>query len=183
MPTFIHGTAEVAPTAVIGENVRVWNWVQIRERARIGDNCILSKGVYVDFEVQIGPNCKIQNDVSIYHGVTLEAGVFVGPHVCFTNDLYPRAINPDGSPKRLEDWIITPILVREGAAIGANSTILPGVTLGRFSVIGAGSVVTRDVADFALALGNPARPVGVVCYCGRRLARGAVCSVCGGSGS
>jgi UDP-2-acetamido-3-amino-2,3-dideoxy-glucuronate N-acetyltransferase len=183
MPTFIHGTAEVSPTAVIGENVKIWNWVQIRERARIGDNCILSKGVYVDFEVQIGPNCKIQNHVSVYHGVTLEAGVFVGPHVCFTNDRYPRAVNPDGSPKGAQDWIITPILVREGAAIGANSTILPGVTLGRFSVIGAGSVVTRDLADFALALGNPARQVGVVCYCGRRLASGAVCSVCGARGA
>jgi UDP-2-acetamido-3-amino-2,3-dideoxy-glucuronate N-acetyltransferase len=179
MPTFVHATAEVSKAAVIGENVKVWNWVQIRERARIGNNCILSKGVYVDFEVEIGPNCKIQNHASIYHGVTLEAGVFVGPHVCFTNDRHPRAINPDGSAKGVQDWTVTPTRVREGAAIGANSTILPGITVGRFAVVGAGSVVTRDVPDFALVVGNPARHVATVCYCARRMVAGAVCSVCG----
>jgi len=179
MPTFVHPTAEVSPSAVIGQNVKVWNWVQIRERARIGDNTIISKGVYVDFDVDIGPNCKIQNHASIYHGVTVEADVFVGPHVCFTNDRHPRAVNPDGSPKGTQDWTVVPIRVREGAAIGANSTILPGVTVGRFALVGAGSVVTHDVPDFALVMGNPARQVGNVCYCSRRIERGAVCGTCG----
>jgi UDP-2-acetamido-3-amino-2,3-dideoxy-glucuronate N-acetyltransferase len=183
MPTFVHPSAEVSPAAVIGDNVKIWNWVQVRERARIGDNCVLSKGVYVDFEVDIGPNCKIQNHASVYHGVTLEAGVFVGPHVCFTNDRFPRAINPDGSPKGLADWTVTPIRVREGAAVGANSTILPGVTVGRFALVGAGSVVTRDVPDFTLVVGNPARRVGSVCYCSRRWAPGTTCAVCGYHGT
>jgi UDP-2-acetamido-3-amino-2,3-dideoxy-glucuronate N-acetyltransferase len=182
MPTFVHPTAEVSPAAVLGDNVKIWNWVQVRERARIGDGCILSKGVYVDFDVEIGANCKIQNHASIYHGVTVEAGVFVGPHVCFTNDRFPRAVNPDGSPKAAADWTVTPTRVREGAAIGANSTILPGVTVGRFAVIGAGSVVTRDVLDFSLVVGNPARRLGTVCFCAHRWNGGAPCASCGFSG-
>lgn len=176
---FVHDSAQVSPRARLGRGAKIWNWVQIREDADIGENCILSKGVYVDFGVTIGANSKIQNHVSVYHGVTIERGVFVGPHVCFTNDLYPRAINPDGSPQGATDWTITPIRVCEGASIGANSTILPGVTLGRFCLVGSGSVVTRDVPEFALVVGNPARIIGRVCYCARRLQPGARCERCG----
>ncbi len=178
MSAFVHSTAEVHPTATIGEGTKIWNWVHVRERARIGARCVLSKGVYVDCDVHIGDDCKIQNHVSIFHGVTLERGVFVGPHVCFTNDRVPRAINPDGSAKRESDWTVDPILVRQGASIGANATVLPGITLGRFCMVGAGAVVTRNVPDFALVVGNPARPAGTVCMCGIR-ATPTPCDKCG----
>ena len=149
-PARIHPTADVAASAIIGPGTSVWNQAQVRDGARIGSNCVLGKNAYVDAGVQIGDGVKIQNNVSVYHGVTIEDGVFVGPHVCFTNDKVPRAINRDGSPKTDADWVVSPTLVRRGAALGANSTILPGVSIGRWAMIGSGSVVTRDVADYEL---------------------------------
>ena len=112
---------------------------------------------------------KIQNDVSVYHGVSLEDGVFVGPHVCFTNDLHPRAINPDGSLNAAVDWVLSETLIKRGAALGANSTIVCGITIGAWAMIGSGSVVTRDIPDYGLAWGNPARLHGFVCACGTKL--------------
>lgn len=165
----IHKTAQVDSTAKIGKDVKIWNWVQIRENAIIGDNTIISKGVYIDYEVQIGKNVKVQNNVSIYHGITIEDGVFIGPHVCFTNDKIPRAINPDGSQKSLSDWTISKTLIKYGSSLGANSTIVTGITIGRFAMVGAGAVVTRDVPDYGLVIGIPARLVGFICACGRRL--------------
>jgi UDP-2-acetamido-3-amino-2,3-dideoxy-glucuronate N-acetyltransferase len=165
----IHATAQVHPSARIADSAKIWNWVQVRENAEIGENSILSKSVYVDFGVKIGRNVKIQNNVSVYHGVTIEDGVFIGPHVCFTNDKVPRAINADGTQKGADDWEVSPIRICYGAALGANSTILPGVTVGRFAMVGAGAVVTKDVPDHGLVLGNPARRVGFVCECGKRL--------------
>ncbi len=162
----IHPTAEVSPHAEIGSGTSIWNQSQVRERARIGPGCVIGKNVYVDFDVVVGANVKIQNNVSVYHGVTIEDGVFVGPHVCFTNDRIPRAINRDGTLKSDDDWEVSPILVRHGAAIGANSTVLPGVTIGRWAMVGSGSVVTRDVDDYELVVGNPARRLGSVCPCG-----------------
>lgn len=167
-----HPTSEVSPSSKIGDGTEIWNHVQIRENAEIGENCSFGKNVYIDFGVKIGNNVKVQNNCSIYHGVTLEGGVFVGPHVCFTNDKFPRAINLDGSPKSEEDWEVSKTLVKDGASIGANSTILSGLTIGRFSTIGAGSVVTKDVPDFGLVVGIPARLIGFVCACGRRLGDG-----------
>ena len=169
---YIHPTAEVSPKATLGSGTRVWHQAQVREGAVLGRNCILGKGVYVDFGVQIGDNVKIQNRASVYHGVTLESGVFVGPHVIFTNDKSPRAINPDGSLKSDDDWELGRILVKQGASLGAGSIIVTGVTIGRFAMIGAGSVVTRDVPDYGLVYGNPARLMGYACPCGGRLARG-----------
>ncbi len=166
----IHPTADVSPQAQIGEGTRVWHQVQIRERARIGKNCIIGKNVYIDFDVVIGDNVKIQNNVSVYHGVTIEDGVFVGPHVCFTNDKFPRAINPDGTLKGGSDWEVGKILVKYGASVGASSVVVTGVTIGRFAMVGAGAVVTRDVPDYGLVVGNPARLVGYVCACGRKMA-------------
>lgn len=165
----IHPTADVSADASIGEGTSIWNQAQVREGARVGARCIVGKNVYVDTEVVIGDDVKIQNNVSLFHGVTVEDGVFIGPHVCFTNDRLPRAINRDGSLKSEADWEVSPILVRRGAAIGANSTILPGVTIGRWGMVGSGSVVTRDVAEYELVVGNPARRLGSACPCGQPL--------------
>lgn len=167
--TFIHPTADVSPKAEIGEGTKIWSYVQVREGARIGSECILSKNDYIDFGVSIGNRVKIQNNVSVYHGVTIEDGVFVGPHVCFTNDLLPRAINPDGSLKSADDWEVSPIVIKYGASLGARSVIVPGVTVGEFALVGAGSVVTKDVPAHGLVYGNPARLHGYVCACGRKL--------------
>lgn len=165
----VHPTAEVSVGAEIGDGTSIWHHAQIREGARIGANCIIGKGVYIDAGVVIGNNVKIQNYVSIYHGVTIEDGVFIGPHVCFTNDLLPRAVNPDGTLKTGDDWTLVKTLVRHGASIGANSTIRCGLTIGEWAMVGAGSVVTRDVPPYGLVYGNPARLHGFVCPCGTRL--------------
>ena len=171
-PVRIHPTAEVSAEAVIGPGTSIWNQAQVRERARIGAECVIGKNVYVDVDVVLGDRVKVGNNVSLFHGVTVEDGVFVGPHVCFTNDRVPRAINRDGSIKTDADWEVIPILVCHGAALGANSTILPGVTIGRWAMVGSGSVVTRDVADNELVVGNPARRVAAVCACGEPLRDG-----------
>lgn len=183
----IHPTADVSPAAEIGDGTSIWLQVQVREGAKIGKNCVLSKGVYIDAGVTIGHNVKIQNYVSVYHGVTLEDGVFCGPHCVFTNDKAPRAINRDGSLKAVDDWQITPTLVKEGASIGANATIVCGVTIGRWAMVGAGATVAANVPDYGLALGVPARLRGFVCPCGSRLQSGpqaggnilATCPACG----
>jgi UDP-2-acetamido-3-amino-2,3-dideoxy-glucuronate N-acetyltransferase len=164
----IHDTALVETGSEIGEGTSIWNWAQIRSGAKLGMQCIVGKGVFVDSGVTIGNRVKIQNHVSIFRGVTVEDGVFVGPHVCFTNDLTPRAITPDGELKNDGNWLVTATLIKHGASIGANSTIRCGITVGKWAMIGAGSVVTKDVPDFALVLGSPARNVGFVCFCGLR---------------
>lgn len=176
---FIHTTAQVSEQATIGKGTKIWNWVQVQDNSKIGENCILGKGVYIDSNVKIGNNVKIENNVSVYHGVTIEDGVFVGPHVCFTNDKIPRAINVDGTLKSNHDWKVSETRVKEGAAIGANSTILPGITIGEFALIGSGSVVTEDVPRFSLVYGNPARVHSYVCKCGNKLSEeNNFCNIC-----
>ncbi|MEP7221513.1 MAG: acyltransferase [Novosphingobium sp.] len=157
---FIHPTASVDPRAEIGDGSRVWINVQIREGARIGRGCILSKDVYIDHGVTIGDGCKVQNSVSLYNGLTVGDEVFIGPNACFTNDKVPRANNPD--------WVITPTRVESGASIGANATIVCGITIGEYAMVAAGSVVTRDVSPYTLVMGNPARPFGMVDKAGNR---------------
>jgi len=181
---YIHPTADVSPRARLGVGTKVWHQAQVREGVVLGRNCILGKGVYVDIDVQIGDNVKIQNYSSIYHGVTLESGVFVGPHVVFTNDKSPRAVNPDGSLKSDDDWELGHVLVREGASLGAGAIIVTGVTIGRFALVGAGAVVTKDVPDHGLVYGNPARLAGYVCACGQKLTQEGdnwTCPACGRS--
>jgi UDP-2-acetamido-3-amino-2,3-dideoxy-glucuronate N-acetyltransferase len=159
-----HETAIVEPNAEIGANTAIWHHAHVRSGARIGDQCMLGKNVYVDADAIIGDRCRIQNNVSVYAGVELENDVFVGPSVVFTNDLVPRA----GSA----EWRVVPTLVRQGASLGANSTILCGVTIGKYATVGAGAVVTRDVDDHWLVTGNPARHVGWVCTCGYVIGHG-----------
>lgn len=167
----IHPTADVSPEARIGPGTRIWHEAQVRERAVIGADCVLGKGVYVDRDVVVGDRVKIQNRASLFHGLTVESNVYIGPHVSFTNDKYPRAVTPDGSPRTDDDWQEQPTLVREGASIGASAVVLPGVTIGRWAMVGAGAVVTRDVPDHALVAGNPAVVVGRACVCGAPMAQ------------
>ncbi|HUN06107.1 MAG TPA: acyltransferase [Aggregatilineales bacterium] len=167
---FIHPSAEVEAGAVIGEGTKVWHLVHIRRDAHLGGECVIGRGVFIDAGVQIGNRVKIQNYVSVFHGVKIEDGVFVGPHVCFTNDMFPRAINPDGSLKAPDDWVLSETLVKTGAAIGANSTIVCGITIGRWAMIGSGTVVTKDVPDYALVVGNPGKIIGWVTASGKRVA-------------
>ncbi len=168
----IHPTADVSPKAMIGTNTSIWHQAQIREHALIGNNCILAKNVYIDKSVIIGNNCKVQNNSSIYHGTTLEDGVFIGPHCILTNDTYPRAINPDNTLKTDTDWEEGKILIKRGASLGAGCIILPNVIIGQFALIGAGSIVTKNIPDFGLAYGNPAKIKGYVCTCGRKIEEG-----------
>ena len=166
---FVHSTSDVSPEAKIGAGTKIWQHCQVRENTEIGENCILSKGVYIDAGVKIGSNVKIQNGISIYHGVTLEDGVFCGPHCVFTNDKRPRSINPDGTLKGGEDWEVSETLVRKGASIGAHATLVCGIEIGEWAMIGAGAVVTKDVPQYGLVIGNPARLYGFVCPCGHKL--------------
>jgi acetyltransferase-like isoleucine patch superfamily enzyme len=158
---FIHPTA-IVETDEIGEGTKIWHFAHIREGAKIGKNCNIGKSVYIDTGVYIGNNVKIQNFATIYKGVIIEDDAFIGPAVVFTNDLYPRSFIWS------EDKII-PTVVKKGASIGANSTIVCGIKIGEYSMIGAGSVVTRDVPPFGLVYGNPAKLKGFVCYCGKKL--------------
>lgn len=156
----VHPTAEVSPHATIGVGTVIWNNAQIREHAIVGRGCSVGKDVYLDIGVTVGNGVKIQNGVSVYAGVTVEDDVFLGPHMTFTNDLYPRAFHTD--------WQITPTLVKRGASIGANATVVCGNVIGAYAMVGAGCVVTRDIPDHGLAIGNPMRISGYVCRCGHK---------------
>jgi acetyltransferase-like isoleucine patch superfamily enzyme len=171
----IHPTAEVSPKAKIGDETNIWNEAQVREGAVIGAGCNIGKGVYIDRDVVIGDKVKIQNRASLYRGVTVEDGVFIGPHVSFTNDRYPRSITPGGRLRTDDDWEPEPTLVRYGASIGAGSVIILGVTVGRWAMVGAASLVTHDVPDHALVKGSPARIAGYMCCCGRPLRYNSAC--------
>ncbi|MBX6724115.1 MAG: N-acetyltransferase [Dactylosporangium sp.] len=160
---FAHPTAEIEEGAQIGAGTKVWHLVHIRSTAVVGANCVLGRNVYVDADVVIGDRVKIQNNVSVYKGVTIEDEVFVGPSAVFTNDRLPRAQNPN--------WQITPTVVRRGASIGANATLVCGIEIGAYAMVAAGSVVTKNVAPYQLVAGNPARPIGWVDESGNVVSR------------
>lgn len=158
----IHPSAHVSEGARLEDGVSVWQNAQVRENTRIGARSVIGMGTYIDAGVTVGADCKFQNYVCTYHGLTIEDGVFCGPCVVFTNDLNPRAIRADGGLKSADDWTCSPTLIKYGAALGANSTIVCGTTVGRWALVAAGSVVTKDVPDYALVMGNPARVRGFV---------------------
>jgi UDP-2-acetamido-3-amino-2,3-dideoxy-glucuronate N-acetyltransferase len=173
---FVHPSSCVDEGAVIGAGTKIWHFTHVMGGARIGRGCNIGQNVFVASGVVIGNNVKIQNNVSIYTGVQIEDDVFLGPSMVFTNVMNPRAHIERKSEFR-------PTRVKRGASIGANATIVCGVTLGEYSFIGAGAVVTRDVPDFALVHGNPGRIRGYMCQCGERLefdrTDNACCSACG----
>ena len=160
---FIHPTAVVDDPCEIGEGSKIWHFAHVCAGARIGARCTLGQNVYVASAVVLGSGVRIQNNVSVYDGVTLEDDVFCGPSMVFTNVRNPRA-----HISRKHEFL--PTLVRRGATLGANCTVLCGITVGRYAFVGAGAVVTRDVPDFALVVGTPARIAGWMCACGERLA-------------
>lgn len=155
--TFIHSTATVEEGAVIGDDVRIWHYVHVRSGARIGRGTQVGKSCYIDAGAVVGSSCKIQNFVSVYAGVTIEDEVFVGPSATFTNDRHPRAVGK---------WSVVPTVIRKGASIGANATIICGVEVGAYALVAAGAVVTHDVPPYTLVTGVPARFARYVCKCG-----------------
>jgi UDP-2-acetamido-3-amino-2,3-dideoxy-glucuronate N-acetyltransferase len=159
----VHPTAVVDKTAKIGKGTKIWHFAHVREAVEIGENCVLGHAVYVDKRVKIGNRVKLENKANVYQGVEIEDDVFVGPDVTFTNDLYPRSFNTS--------WKASPTLVKQGASIGAGTVVICGTTIGEYSMIGAGSVVTNDIPSHTLAYGNPAKIMGMICKCGRKLVR------------
>jgi acetyltransferase-like isoleucine patch superfamily enzyme len=162
----------VEPDVTIGPGSRIWHRAQIRQGARIGAETTVGRDAFVDTDVVVGDRVKIQNGALLYHGLTVEDGVFIGPGAILTNDRFPRAITPSGALATADDWTVSPITLRFGCSVGAGAVVVAGVEVGRFALVGAGAIVTRDVPPHALVTGNPARRLGWVCGCGQRLAQG-----------
>jgi len=165
----VHPSAEVEDGARVGEGTTVWQLAHVRAGAAVGAGCTLGRGVFIDEGVVLGDRVKVQNYALVYAPARVEDGVFIGPAVVLTNDLYPRAVNVDGTIKTAEDWEAVGVTLREGCALGARSVLLPAVEVGRWAMVAAGSVVTRDVPEFALVAGVPARQRGWVGRAGRPL--------------
>ena len=165
----VEQTADVAASAVLGPGTTVWHLAQVRENARLGSGCIVGRGAYVGPGVVIGDNVKLQNYALVYEPARLEDGVFIGPAAVLTNDLYPRSVDVTGKLKRSADWDASGVVVREGASLGARVVVVPGRVIGCWAMVAAGAVVTRDVPDFALVAGVPARQIGWVGRAGERL--------------
>lgn len=162
MTVRIAPSAEVADDAKIGDGTSIWQLAQVREGATLGENCIVGRGAYIGTGVRIGSNVKVQNYALVYEPARVEQGAFIGPAAVFTNDHFPRSVNPDGSLKSGHDWEPSGVTVREGASIGARAVCVAPVTIGRWALVAAGATVLRDVPDFALVVGIPARRIGWV---------------------
>jgi UDP-2-acetamido-3-amino-2,3-dideoxy-glucuronate N-acetyltransferase len=169
---FVHPSAVIDDNVTVGQGSKIWHFSHILSGSNLGEKCNLGQNVMVGPDVVIGHNCKLQNNVSVYEGVTLEDGVFCGPSMVFTNIYNPRA-----EIRKMDQ--VRPTLVKKGATIGANATIVCGVTLGRYSFIGAGTIVNKNVPDYAIVVGNPARQIGWACECGERLTQDLDCLACG----
>ena len=169
---FVHESSFIDENCKIGEGTKIWHFCHIQSGSKIGKNCSLGQNVNVSNNVKIGNNVKIQNNVSIYEGITIEDNVFCGPSCVFTNDLMPRSIYPKGH----ENYRKT--VLKKGCTIGANSTIVCGNTIGKYAMVGAGSVVTKDVKDYELVIGNPAKHYKWVCECGEILDDKFICKKC-----
>ncbi|MFF1633612.1 acyltransferase [Leifsonia sp. NPDC058248] len=156
---FVAPQADVSPDATIGAGSKIWHLAQVRENAVLGTDCIVGRGAYIGTGVRMGDNCKIQNYALVYEPAVLGDGVFIGPAVVLTNDTYPRAITPDGELKSAHDWTPVGVTIHDGASIGARAVCVAPVTIGRWATVAAGAVVTKDVPDFALVAGVPARRI------------------------
>ncbi|MFI6287771.1 acyltransferase [Streptomyces sp. NPDC051018] len=165
----VQPTAQVAETAEIGAGSSVWELAQIREDARLGEGCVIGRGAYVGTGVRMGDNCKLQNYALVYEPAELGDGVFIGPAVVLTNDHNPRSVDPDGKQKRGGDWEAVGVRIEDGASIGARAVCVAPIRIGRWAMVAAGAVVTKDVPDFALVVGVPARRVGWVGRAGVKL--------------
>jgi acetyltransferase-like isoleucine patch superfamily enzyme len=166
----VHASAELEAGVSVGPRTSVWNRAVLRSGASLGAECVIGRDAFIDEGVRLGDRVKVQNGALIYHGVTVGNGVFIGPGAILTNDRFPRAVTASGELARGDDWTVSPIELRDGCSIGAGAVVVAGLTVGRFATVGAGSVVTHDVPDYALVAGNPARRLGWVCACGVRLA-------------
>ena len=162
---FIHNSSVVDSSVIIGKGTKIWHWSHISDKVKIGNNCTIGQNVFVGKNVKIFSNVKIQNNVSVFEGVTLKKNVFCGPSVVFTNVKYPRSNYKTPSKK------FSKTIVNENATIGANSTIICGLEIGKYSFIGAGSVVTKNVKEFSVVIGNPAKIIGWICKCGKKISK------------
>lgn len=167
----VAASADVSPDALLGDGTAVWHLAQVREQAVLGENCIVGRGAYIGTGVQVGAGSKIQNYALVYEPARLGVGVFVGPAVVLTNDRFPRAINPDGTPKSAADWDAVGVTIGDGASIGARSVCVAPVAIGAWATVAAGSTVVKDVPAHALVVGSPARRVGWVGKAGVPLVR------------
>jgi UDP-2-acetamido-3-amino-2,3-dideoxy-glucuronate N-acetyltransferase len=165
----VHASAELEADVAVGPRSSVWNRAVLRNGAILGADCVIGRDAFIDEGVKLGDKVKVQNGALIYHGVTVGNGVFIGPGAILTNDRYPRAVTATGELARGDDWELSPIELLDGCSIGAGAVVVAGTKVGRFATVGAGSVVTRDVPDYVLVAGNPARRLGWVCACGNRL--------------
>ncbi|WP_307425634.1 acyltransferase [Pseudarthrobacter defluvii] len=180
--TTIADSADVDAGARIGAGSKVWQLAQIREEARLGENCVIGRGAYIGPGVILGENCKVQNYALVYEPAVLEAGVFIGPAVVLTNDVFPRAVTPQGVLKTEDDWDKVGVTIRQGAAIGARAVCIAPVIIGAWATVAAGAVVTKDVPDFALVAGVPARRIGWVGKAGEPLRQEGGQWICPGTG-